>query len=30
MLITQAQRFDAIVVTRDPAFGDYDVKVLPA
>jgi PIN domain nuclease of toxin-antitoxin system len=30
MLIAQAQRVDAIVVTRDRAFGDYDVKVLPA
>jgi len=30
MLIAQAQRVDAIVVTRNRAFGSYEVKVLPA
>jgi PIN domain nuclease of toxin-antitoxin system len=30
MLIAQAQRLDAVVVTRDRAFASYDVKVLPA
>ena len=30
MLIAQATRLDAIVVTRDRAFADYDVKVLTA
>ena len=30
MLIAQAQRLDAIVITRDRAFADYDVKVLTA
>ncbi len=30
MLIAQAQRLDAIIVTRDRAFASYDVKVLPA
>jgi PIN domain nuclease of toxin-antitoxin system len=30
MLIAQAQRVDAVVVTRDPAFAAYDVKVLSA
>lgn len=30
MLIAQAQRLDAVVVTRDRAFADYDLKVLTA
>jgi PIN domain nuclease of toxin-antitoxin system len=30
MLVAQAQRLDAVVVTRDRAFADYDVKVLSA
>jgi PIN domain nuclease of toxin-antitoxin system len=30
MLVAQAQRLDAIVVTRDRAFGAYEVKVLTA
>ncbi|MEO8469636.1 MAG: type II toxin-antitoxin system VapC family toxin [Chloroflexota bacterium] len=30
MLIAQAQRIGAVVVTRDAAFVDYDVDVLPA
>lgn len=30
MLVAQAQRLDAVVVTRDRAFGAYDVKVLTA
>lgn len=30
MLIAQAQRIDGVVVTRDRAFADYDVKVLTA
>ena len=30
MVIAQAQRLDAVVVTRDRAFADYDVKVLTA
>ena len=30
MVIAQAQRVDAVVVTRDRAFADYDVKVLTA
>jgi PIN domain nuclease of toxin-antitoxin system len=30
MVIAQAQRLDAVVVTRDKAFGAYDVKVLTA
>lgn len=30
MLIAQAQRLDAIVVTRDQAFAEYDVRVLAA
>ena len=30
MLVAQAQRLTAIVATRDPAFGAYEVDVLPA
>ena len=30
MLIAQAQRLDAVIVSRDRAFGSYDVKVLTA
>ena len=30
MLVAQAQRLDAVIVTRDRAFGAYDVKVLTA
>jgi len=30
MLIAQAQRLGAVVATRDPAFADYEVDVLPA
>ena len=30
MLVAQARRLDAVVVTRDRAFGAYDVKVLTA
>ena len=30
LLIAQAQRLDALVITRDRAFGAYEVKVLPA
>ena len=30
MLIAQAQRIGAVLVTRDAAFVDYDVDVLPA
>jgi PIN domain nuclease of toxin-antitoxin system len=30
MLVAQAQRLDAVVVTRDRAFGMYDVHVLTA
>lgn len=30
MVVAQAQRLDAVVVTRDRAFGAYDVKVLTA
>ena len=30
LLIAQAQRLDALVITRDRAFDAYEVKVLPA
>ncbi len=30
MLIAQAGRLDAVVVSRDRAFADYDVRVIPA
>ena len=30
MLVAQATRLDAVIVTRDRAFGAYDVKVLTA
>jgi PIN domain nuclease of toxin-antitoxin system len=30
MLVAQAKRLDAVVVTRDRAFARYDVKVLTA
>jgi PIN domain nuclease of toxin-antitoxin system len=30
MLVAQAQRLDALVVSRDAALGSYDVEVLPA
>lgn len=30
MLVAQAQRLGAVVATRDPAFADYEVDVLPA
>ncbi len=30
MLVAQAQRLDALVVSRDPALTAYDVDVLPA
>jgi PIN domain nuclease of toxin-antitoxin system len=30
MLVAQATRLDAIVVTRDPSFAPYDVEVLAA
>jgi PIN domain nuclease of toxin-antitoxin system len=30
MLIAQANRLDAVIVSRDRAFGSYDVKVLTA
>lgn len=30
MLIAQAKRLDAVIVTRDASFGAYDVDVLPA
>ena len=30
MLIAQAQRLDALIVTRDVAFAAYDVETLPA
>jgi PIN domain nuclease of toxin-antitoxin system len=30
IVVAQAQRLDAVVVTRDRAFGAYDVKVLTA
>ena len=30
MLVAQAQRLGAVIVTRDPAFAAYDVEVLPA
>ena len=30
MLVAQAQRLDAVVVSRDRAFANYDVKVLTA
>jgi PIN domain nuclease of toxin-antitoxin system len=30
ILVAQAQRLDCVIVTRDRAFADYDVKVLTA
>ena len=30
MLVAQAERLDAILVTRDPVFSAYDVESLPA
>lgn len=30
MLIAQAQRLGAVVATRDPAFAEYEVDILPA
>jgi PIN domain nuclease of toxin-antitoxin system len=30
VLVAQAQRLDCVIVTRDRAFADYDVKVLTA
>lgn len=30
MLVAQAQRLDALIVSRDPAFDAYEVDVLPA
>jgi PIN domain nuclease of toxin-antitoxin system len=30
MLVAQASRLGAVLVSRDPAFGPYDVAVLPA
>jgi PIN domain nuclease of toxin-antitoxin system len=30
MLVAQAERLDALVVSRDPALAAYDVEVLPA
>jgi hypothetical protein len=30
MLVAQAQRLRAVVVSRDPEVGTYDVDVLPA
>ena len=30
MLVAQANRLDAVIVTRDRAFADYEVKVLTA
>ena len=30
MLVAQAQRLDALIVSRDRAFHEYDVDVLPA
>lgn len=30
MLVAQAERLDAIVITRDPAFERYGTRVLPA
>ena len=30
MLIAQAQRLDALIITRDPAFAAYTVETLPA
>lgn len=30
MLVAQAMRLDALVVTRDPMFAKYDVEILPA
>jgi hypothetical protein len=30
MLVAQATRLDAFIVTRDASFGAYDVEVIPA
>lgn len=30
MLVAQSSRLDALIVSRDPSFGAYDVEVLPA
>ena len=30
MLVAQAARLDAVVVSRDPAFASYDIHVMPA
>jgi PIN domain nuclease of toxin-antitoxin system len=30
MLVAQAQRLDAVIVTRDAAFGEYGTPILPA
>jgi PIN domain nuclease of toxin-antitoxin system len=30
MLVAQAQRLDALIVSRDPVFGEYGVESLPA
>jgi PIN domain nuclease of toxin-antitoxin system len=30
MLVAQATRLDAVIVTRDTSFGAYDVEVIPA
>ena len=30
MLVAQAMRLDAVIVTRDPAFAAYDVEILAA
>ena len=30
MLVAQAGRLDAVIVTRDPAFDAYDVETLTA
>lgn len=30
MLVAQATRLDAVIVSRDPAFGAYGMEVLPA